>query len=76
MPRFSLQTLFCLILCTGLALGWWLDRSRLARELEASRAHWIESVVAENLKRHEAEDALKAAIEKLQSRIAPTESTP
>jgi hypothetical protein len=76
MQRFSLRDLFWLTLVVGLVVGWWLDRARLAHELERNHAHWVDSVAAENLKRHEAESALEAAAAKLQALQSSAELTP
>jgi hypothetical protein len=32
MPKLSLRDLFAVVTIVALALGWWVDRSRLARE--------------------------------------------
>ena len=48
MFRFSIRELMLLMLVTGLALGWWLDRNRLSaayrdaadNEVATSRAFW------------------------------------
>ena len=32
--RFSIRDLFLVILVVGLSLGWWLDRSRLAKQID------------------------------------------
>ena len=32
MPKLTLRDLFAVVTIVALALGWWLDRSRLARE--------------------------------------------
>jgi hypothetical protein len=76
MQRFSLRDLFWLTLVAGLVVGWSLDRGRLAHDLERQHAHWVDSVAAENLKRHEAESALEAAAAKLQALQSSLESAP
>jgi hypothetical protein len=36
MPRFTLRTLFWLILVVAICLAWWIDRQGLARRLDVS----------------------------------------
>jgi hypothetical protein len=38
MPKLTLRDLFAVVTIVALALGWWLDRSRLARSLDFHQA--------------------------------------
>jgi hypothetical protein len=43
MAKLTLRDLFAVVTIVALALGWWLDRSRLARERQQYFKHWIAS---------------------------------
>jgi len=39
MMQYRLRTLLIVITAIGMALGWWLDRSSVARQRDAARLH-------------------------------------
>jgi hypothetical protein len=46
MPKLTLRDLFAVVTIVALALGWWLDRSRLAKERDGWRtqSEFVEAI--------------------------------
>ncbi|MBW3599113.1 MAG: hypothetical protein KY475_17815 [Planctomycetes bacterium] len=59
MPKLTLRDLFAVVTIVALALGWWLDRSRLAGENESLR----DMIVIEILKQQRDQTFRKTPIE-------------
>lgn len=43
-PRFSIKSLLVAAVTTAMALGWWIDRGRLIKELNAERSICLEQL--------------------------------